>query len=534
MTTRITRRGFTLVELLVVIAIIAILAAILFPVFAKAQEKSRQTDCSNNQRQIAISILAYCQDNEEILPNSSIVWQAAAMPPKSLRCQTSKLTMINSYAYNSGASDKPLGEIADETKFFLTADGKVDTNIAVFMNDLDERHTGKLIASFADGHIELRSAQGLLDAAPGSLKKYVFVSGRNNVYQLGNNTTTPASVNVPTQVSIAPVEMTKISAGLYHIIGVDSGGQLIGWAQNTNGQLGRGNATNAKMPILLGATDAKAFYAKGNYTFRVTNDGTTWAAGLNSNGQLGINSTVQQNTWVAVPGYSNLLDIGAGYSHSLFVKSDGTVWGCGLNSNRQLADNSVTQRNAPVQMLSAVGVPLTGVKKVAAGLAFSVMLKNDGTVWCVGRPNEGENGDGTVTQRLFPVQVQVSAGPPIVYLTGVTDITAGCYFALARKSDGTVWAWGQNTSGQLGDGSTTNRNRAVQVAGLTGVTAIRTGYNFSLAVMGDGTVRACGQNTYGQLGDASTTNRSAPVTMQVTKVLDVYGGQDSSVVLTTE
>jgi len=119
--------------------------------------------------------------------------------------------------------------------------------------------------------------------------------------------------------------------------------------------------------------------------------------------------------------------------------------------------------------------------------------------------------------------VQVKGPGGSGYLTGVTALAGGQYHSLAVKSDGTAWAWGYNGYGQLGDGTTTQRTTPVQVKGpggsgyLTGVTAIAAGYYHSLAVKSDGTAWAWGYNTYGQLGDGTTTSRSTPVQVAATK-----------------
>ena len=131
----------------------------------------------------------------------------------------------------------------------------------------------------------------------------------------------------------------------------------------------------------------------------------------------------------------------------------------------------------------------------AGGESFSLAVKSDGTVWAWGYNDFGQLGDGTTTKRLVPVQV---AG-----LSGVVAVAAGKYHSLALKSDGTVWAWGRNYYGQLGDGTTAERHAPVQVSGLSGVLALAAGESHSLAVRSDGTVRAWGNNEDGQLGDGT-------------------------------
>lgn len=158
--------GFTLIELLVVIAIIAILAAILFPVFAKAREKARQSKCLSNQRQLATGILMYSQDHEECLPEATSVWAEAGVPAAVLTCP-SIARQHNGYIYPIQLDGVALGDITDPVKTLLTADGQHDAtagegallptydNIGYDWWDYRLRHSKGLIASFVDGHVEL-------------------------------------------------------------------------------------------------------------------------------------------------------------------------------------------------------------------------------------------------------------------------------------------------------------------------------------------------------------------------------------------
>ncbi|RKG50096.1 kelch-like protein [Corallococcus sp. AB011P] len=153
------------------------------------------------------------------------------------------------------------------------------------------------------------------------------------------------------------------------------------------------------------------------------------------------------------------------------------------------------------------GAPCTASSgaRLAAGSGHTLALKQDGTVWAWGSNGQGQLGDGTGADRLTPVQVQG--------LTGVAAFAAGSLHSLAVKQDGTVWAWGTN-NGQLGDGTTTQRLTPVQVQGLTGVAALAAGIHHTLALKQDGTVWAWGYNGQGQLGDGTITQRLTPVQVQ--------------------
>jgi len=154
---KISKKGFTLIELLVVIAIIAILAAILFPVFARAREKARQTTCTSNQRQIAAVIQMYVQDHEETYPNTTDVWSKISVDPGVLICPTSGKKYLNGYGYSSVLANSAIGDFTDPTSTFVTVDTNPDTatyaNIISSKRNVTYPHSGKPIASFADGHV---------------------------------------------------------------------------------------------------------------------------------------------------------------------------------------------------------------------------------------------------------------------------------------------------------------------------------------------------------------------------------------------
>jgi prepilin-type N-terminal cleavage/methylation domain-containing protein len=162
---RTVRRGFTLIELLVVIAIIAILAAILFPVFAKAREKARQTKCLSNQRQIALACMMYAQDNDETLPSSASVWTSIGIDAKILVCPTTGDTQPIGYSYNNFMSGVALGDVDGPTTATLTMDGFTNTsstnvssplqNTFYVEGDLNKVHNGKAIESYVDGHVDM-------------------------------------------------------------------------------------------------------------------------------------------------------------------------------------------------------------------------------------------------------------------------------------------------------------------------------------------------------------------------------------------
>jgi alpha-tubulin suppressor-like RCC1 family protein len=332
----------------------------------------------------------------------------------------------------------------------------------------------------------------------------VWAWGNNSDGQLGDGSVTSRST--PVQVS-GLSGIRSVAAGSSHTAALKSDGTVWTWGNNSNGQLGDGSTTLRNTPVQAGGlSGVTAVVAGSDHTVALKNDGTVWAWGNNSNGQLGDGSTTLRNTPAPISGLSSMTAIAAGSGHTVALKSDGTVWAWGNNINGQLGDGSTTQRNTPVQVSGLSSVTMTAI---AAGSGHTVVLKNDGTVWAWGNNTNGQLGDGSTTQRNAPVQVSGLSS-----VTMMTGIAAGFGHTVALRSDGTVWTWGKNSKGQLGNGLTTDSAIPVQ-ASTWGVTDIAAGYEGSVVLKGvlrgDGTVWAWGSNSNGQLGNGLTVDSATPV-----------------------
>ena len=257
-----------------------------------------------------------------------------------------------------------------------------------------------------------------------------------------------------------------------------------------------------------GAVPAQA-QARGTATLAPPPDVASWGAG----GLLGDGTTTSRPRYVDIGAGNNVVGVAAGYTpkfgHGLEVRSDGTVWAWGDNRVGQLGDGTTTGRLAPVQVTG-----LTGVTQVAGGCTHSLALRSDGTVWAWGDNRFGTLGRGTITDH------EVTPAP-VSGLAGVTKIAAGCGFSLALRSDGTVWAWGYNSVGQLGNGGTASSAVPVKITALSQVTGISAGWDSSAAVVvGGASVWAWGGNDNGQLGDGTLAGRTTPV--RVTQIGTVH------------
>ncbi len=318
-------------------------------------------------------------------------------------------------------------------------------------------------------------------------------------------------------VAATPTTAPNVAAGEQFSLYVKADNTVWSWGSNSYGALGDNTSTSRNSPIQVKDNAGTGFLttvqniAAGQYhALAVLADGTVWAWGNNGEGRLGDNSTTDRSTPTQVRGPLNVGTLGgvvaiaAGKNHSLAVKSDGSVWAWGSNSNGQLGDNTTSQSAVPVQVKGVAGTgTLGGIVAVAAGSYFSLALKSDGTVYAWGYNGEGEIGDTTITQRLTPVLV---AG-----LTGVTSVTAKGLHALVRRADGSVWAWGHPGSGQLGNGGLVNSYRPVQSGSFTTSSSVGAGEDHSLAVLTDGGAWAWGLNNGSQLGDGTLTTRNSPV-----------------------
>jgi alpha-tubulin suppressor-like RCC1 family protein len=337
--------------------------------------------------------------------------------------------------------------------------------------------------------------------------------GGNNNSQLGDGTTTRRT----TCVSVSGLaNIVSLAAGAEHSMALKNDGTLWAWGYCGDGELGDGIIPSSRLPIQVsGLTNVAKISAGWTCGMVLKSDNTLWAWGSNSSGQLGDGSTTSKKSPV-ISAISGVAEIAGAAVHTVILKNDGKVWACGDNSYGQIGDGTTTQRNSPVN-ISSISPNVNNIIQIAANNANSMALRSDGTVWSWGGNWSGQIGDGTTTQRNSPVQVSG--------LTGMTAISVGFGHNMALKNDGTVWAWGDNERGQLGDGTTTQRTTPVQVSGLTNVIAIGAGANESYALKADGTVWAWGWDNYGQLGDGTTTNTTSPIQVHgLTNVVSIVSG----------
>ncbi len=344
--------------------------------------------------------------------------------------------------------------------------------------------------------------------------------GRNNEGQLGDGT--QASRTTPVPVSrLHPESIKALAAGTSHSLALLGDGSVWAWGDNGVGQLGNDSTAASQAPVrVVGPagtgvlTDITAIAAGSHHSLALRSDGTVWAWGDNREGQLGDGTNAQRLAPVQVGGRAPLIDIraiGAGNLHSLAiaVTTRSTVWTWGSNWHGELGNGTSDSSPTPVRVAtSSVGGPFYA--QVDGGAHFSLALMGDGVVQAWGLNGSGQLGDGTTTERQTPVNVEGLPREPVIQ-----QIAAGAAHSLALSAE--VWAWGGNRQGQLGDGTTVDRHRPVRVLGaggagyLTNVAEIVAGSFHSLAEGVGATLWTWGWNREGQLGDGTQRQRTAPV-----------------------
>lgn len=326
--------------------------------------------------------------------------------------------------------------------------------------------------------------------------------GDNATHQLGDGTAIHRST--PVDVMGLGSGAAAIAAGDYHTCALTTGGGVKCWGANESGQLGDGTMTGRRTPVdVVGLESGMAAIATGGYhTCALTTGGGVKCWGWNRYGQVWEGTEEESNTPVDVEGLTDgVMAIAAGRFHTCALTVDSGVKCWGANESGQLGDGTTVDRSTPVDV---VGLG-SGVVAITAGGWHTCALTTGGGVKCWGANGAGQLGNGTWTYRPTPEDV-IGLG------SSETAIVAGWNHTCVLIRDGGVRCWGWNRSGQLGDGTMTDRNRPVDVVDLgSGVTAIAAGGEHTCALITDSGAKCWGWNRHGQLGDGTWTDRRTPV-----------------------
>jgi alpha-tubulin suppressor-like RCC1 family protein len=330
----------------------------------------------------------------------------------------------------------------------------------------------------------------------------VWLTGGATNSPLGDGTLVSTNRFEPIAIS----NVVAIAAGGMHNLFVKSDGSLWTMGNNYYGQLGDGTFGSVppfgtNQPEQIVSSNVTAISGGGFSSLFLKNDGSLWAMGWNQHGQLGDgttdNGTYKTNQPERIVA-SNVTAVAAAGYHSLFLKNDGSLWAMGRNFYGELGDGTFSLSvRSPEQVVSS------NVTAVAAGIEYSMFLKNDGSLWAMGYNYFGQLGDGTTNGGDY-----CTNRPEQIVSGGVVAISAGSAHSLFLKNDGSLWGIGDNMFGQLGIGATNRAIRPTQIV-ASDVSAIAAGAYYSLFLKNDGSVWGMGTNNLGQLGDGTynTTNR---------------------------
>jgi YD repeat-containing protein len=318
----------------------------------------------------------------------------------------------------------------------------------------------------------------------------------------------------------------KISAGLNHSLAVKTDGTVYAWGddQDADGFLGTGvTESNVTANQVLNLTDISSVYTGTKTSFAIDTNASLWVWGDNRLGQLGDGTENDISEPKKLDNFTNVKSIAAGTDHTIALKNDGTVWAWGYNGEGQLGVVTATDRSlVPIQVTG-----LSDIASIAVHYHHSYAVKSDGSVWAWGNNDWGQLGvaDGTLDPQ--PVPIQITA------LSNVASIDSGNRHVVALKKDGTVVVWGENSLYQLGDNTLSATATPVSVASLSGVIAISAGGFHTAVLKDDGTVWAWGYNSNGKLGVSVVgIQPSGPVQMAyVSGVTEISAESDLTLML---
>jgi alpha-tubulin suppressor-like RCC1 family protein/ferric-dicitrate binding protein FerR (iron transport regulator) len=372
------------------------------------------------------------------------------------------------------------------------------------------------------------------------VRDVVYAWGQNQYGQLGNGTMNDS----PNPVLVPGLDrVVAVAAGNSHTVALKDDGSVWAWGNNRWGQLGNGTTNASLLPILVaGINDITAIAVGGTYAMALNADGTVWAWGANHAGQLG-NGTINDSLrpmQVKLPdgsSFSGVRALAAGLGHAVALKGDGSVWTWGLNDQSQIRGGSNKYYGNPVSVKLLDGTALTDCLAIAAGGRHTLALRADRTVWAWGDNNEGQLGDGhAYCVSSIPVQVKAFDG---TCLSNVTALAAGLSHTVALKTDGTVWGWGSygaTYSGVTRSTVTAEPMTAPDGAAVFDALAIATSLRRTLVLKKDGTVWGCGYKMERGTGaeQSSLVQVVWPDGSGVQKIIAIAAGDSYSVAIREE
>ncbi len=335
--------------------------------------------------------------------------------------------------------------------------------------------------------------------------------GDNSSGQLGDGTGIDRTT--PVDVSGLNHDVQTIISGGHHACALTAAGGVKCWGNNQHGQIGDGTTNYPLTPVEVSGLNngIRAIAAGIWHTCAVTYGGGAKCWGRNDNGQLGDATMIERRTPVDVSGLnSGVLAIEGGVLHTCALTEGGGVKCWGNNGYAQLGNGTWNQSTTPIDVLGLTH----GMGAIAAGVWHTCALTEHGGVKCWGQNEDGQLGQGTTNSHTVPADVPELTNN-IHYIASGGNTDFGNYrnsHTCALTEGGGAKCWGSNWYGQLGDGTTTHSAAPIDVSGLSsGTLAITAGSSHTCALTGAGGVKCWGNNSSGQLGDGTTTARTTPI-----------------------
>ena len=381
--------------------------------------------------------------------------------------------------------------------------------------------------------------------------------GYNSAGTLGDGIPVGGGDVKSSMVQIGTSSWTAVSAGYIHAAAIRSDGALFVWGGGSYGVIGDGTTASRSSPVQIGTSSWIAVAAGWYNTYAVRADGTLWAWGVGDYGVLGTNSITMRSSPVQVGSDTDWSSIDINYylapnlssfGNVLAIKGAGKLTGWGYNTFGQVGDNTRAHRSSPVQVDAHAVVAVSSPVQIGAGTSWqgiygnggsdNYYLKSSNILYGVGYGQEGFFANSDLNHRSSPTVVGVGILPSPAVVTNTTDqwqrVDVSDNHSYAIKLDGTLWAWGTNTNGQVGNG-TSNIVLTPQQIGTSYWSAVSAGYDHALAIRSDGTLWGWGLNDYGQIGDSTIVSRSSPVQIGTgTNWRAITAGSKASGALTTD
>jgi len=341
----------------------------------------------------------------------------------------------------------------------------------------------------------------LLDKTPFPTELYAW--GYNTLGKLGDGTT--VNKCSPVREFCSATDWCYVSAGYCHSAAVKTSGELWSWGYNSNCQLGDNTGTDRCSPVreISSSTDWCSVCAGGYHTLAIKTSGQIWAWGQGGSGKLGTGNNNNRSS--PVREFCSAIDwcqVTTAGIHSAAVKTSGQIWVWGYNSQGRLGDGTTVGKCSPVREICSA----TDWCGVVTSAAHTVAIKTSGEVWAWGRNTNGRLGDGTTVDSCSPIREFCSA-------TNWCHIAGGrtSYRTIAIKSSGELWGWGNNNWFNLGDGTATSRCSPVrEFCSATDWKQASVGYRHTVALKNSGQIWAWG-NGSGVIGDGFVASRCSPV-----------------------